>query len=162
MYAFTERFGPKDKLTSGDPAKIIKGTEIDEEFRAISEQFGRTNILASVKYNGNVVKYGYNIKDVERLGPSSYKIRFITPINDDEGIVLPDGSIVNPGDFAAVVTPYTTNGVPVISFITDQREEWVDVQFRSLINGSWEGPQPENQGFAFILIDQVPEQTADA
>jgi len=149
MYEFTERFGPKDDLDSGDPLKIIKGKEIDEEFKKISDQFNQTLILASVKYNGTEVKYGYNVDDVVKLAPSAYQIRFIEDINSD-------GS-ASSGDFAAVITPYTTNGLPVIGFISDQREGWVDVQFRSLQNGSWEGQQPENQGFAFILIDQVPD-----
>lgn len=156
-YIFTERFGPKDLLETGNPNKLIKGTEVDEEFRKISEHLQRTNILASLNFDGSSYQYSYNINDVEKLAPSTYKIRFITPINNDQGIVLPDGTPVNPGDFAAVLTPYTNNGVPVIGFITDQREAWVDVQFRSLINGSWDGPQPENQAFSFVVIDQVPD-----
>lgn len=148
-YIFTERFGPKDQLETGNPNKVIKGSEIDEEFKKISDQFGKTNILASVKYNGTVVKYGYNVKDVIKLAPSAYKIDFINDINTD-------GSLSS-GDYAAVITPYVTNGVPVIGFISDQRESWCEVQFRSLIGGSWEDNQPENQGFAFILIDQVPD-----
>ena len=148
-YIFTERFGPKDLLTTGNPDKVIKGAEVDEELRKISDQLQRTNILASVKYNGTVVKYGYNVNDVIKLGPSSYQIDFINDINTD-------GSLSS-GDYAALLTPYTTNGVPVIGFISDQRESYCEVQFRSLIGGSWENNQPENQGFAFILIDQVPD-----
>jgi hypothetical protein len=148
-YIFTERFGPKDLLETGNPNKVIKGSEVDEEFRKISEHLQQTNIFASVKYNGTVVKYGYNVKDVIKLAPSAYKIDFINDINTD-------GSL-SAGDYAAVITPYTTNGVPVIGFISDQRESYCEVQFRSLLDGSWEGAQPENQGFAFILIDQVPD-----
>jgi len=148
-YIFTERFGPKDQLATGNPNKIIKGVEIDEEFKKISDQFGRTNILASVKYNGTVVKYAYNVEQVVKLAASAYQIRFIKDINSD--------GAASAGDYAAVITPYTTNNVPVIGFISDQREGWCDVQFRSLIGGSWEGQQPEDQGFAFILIDQVPD-----
>ena len=148
-YVFTERFGPKDLLETGNPSKVIKGSEVDEEFRKISEHLQRTNILASVKFNGTSYQHSYNIKDVRKLAPSAYKIEFINDINTD-------GSLSS-GDYCAVLTPYTTNGVPVIGFISDQREAWVDVQFRSLINDSWEGAQPENQGFAFILIDQVPD-----
>ena len=148
-YIFTERFGPKDQMATGNPDKVIKGTEVDEEFRKISEHLQRTNILASVKYNGTVVKYGYNVDDVIKLAPSAYQIKFINDINTD-------GSLSS-GDYAAVITPYTTNGVPVIGFISDQRESYCEVQFRSLLDGSFEGAQPENQGFAFILIDQVPD-----
>ena len=35
-YTQTTLFGPKDALASGDPAKLVKGTEFDAEFSAIS------------------------------------------------------------------------------------------------------------------------------
>lgn len=150
----------RDTLPDGASAKVVKGVDFHEEFHNIQAEFealrSSSAVMASVKYNGSTYQYSYNVKEVEKLAPSTYKIRFIEPINNDQGIVLPDGTPANPGDFVAVITPYTTNGVPVISFITDQREAWVDVQFRSLINDSWEGPQPEDQGFGFVLFDQVP------
>ena len=52
------------------------------------------------------------------------------------------------------MTPYTTNGRVVIATITDQREAYVDIVFRELDSGSWVAPS--TQGFAFMLIDQVP------
>jgi hypothetical protein len=39
-------FTAKDGLTSGDPAKLVKGTEIDNEFQAIEDELSKTNISA--------------------------------------------------------------------------------------------------------------------
>ena len=47
----------------------------------------------------------YNVASVENLGGGAWRVNFITPINEDETITLPDGQVVNPGDFAGIVTP---------------------------------------------------------
>jgi len=140
----------RDGLDPNDSRRIIKGADFGAEFDNIKAAFdelaSNSAIFASCKFNGTEVKYSHNIDRVEGLSDGAYRIHFITPIN-------PDGP-ESAGDFAGVLTPYTTNGVPVIGFITDQREAFVDVGFRQLSGSTWEGPSA--QGFAFILIDQVP------
>jgi len=110
------------------------------------QSVGRGSGLASCKYNGTDVNYGYNVDRVEKVSAGNYRIYFIDNINADGGLTS--------GDYAGVLTPYTTNGLPVIGWITDQREAYVDVGFRQLSGGNWENPP--SQGFAFLLIDQVP------
>ena len=153
-----------DSISEGDDhirniKKAIKGTfpNVTDAVTVTSEELnqlpqiidsvGSGSGLASCKYNGTEVKYGYNVDRVEKIADGAYRIYFISPINAD-------GNLTS-GDYAGLLTPYTTNGRPVIGWITDQRESYVDVGFRDLDgNGDW--VNPSSQGFAFILIDQVP------
>ena len=144
----------KDALPSGSEQKVIRGADLSDEFEAISSEFRQTVEMAGCKYNGTDVKYGYNVASVDSLGGGAWRVNFITPINEDETITLPDGTIVNPGDFAGIVTPYATNGRMAIASITDQREAYVDIAIRELDGSSWVAPA--SIGFAFLLIDQVP------
>lgn len=148
----------RDNLDPNDSRRIIKGADFGAEFDNIKDAFDsltpRSAVLASVKFNGTDFQYGYNVSSVEDVGSGAWRVNFENPINDDEGITLPDGGVANPGDFAAVVTPYTTNNRMVIATITDQREAYVDIVFRELSGSDWQAPS--TQGFAFVLIDQVP------
>ena len=139
----------RDGLDPNDSRRIIKGADFGAEFDNIKAAFdevaSNSAIFASCKFDGTNFQYGYNIDRVEKVG-GLYRIHFIDPIN-------PDGPL-SAGDFAGVLTPYTTNGLPVIGFITDQREAYVEVGFRQFTGSAWE--TPPTQGFAFILIDQVP------
>ena len=154
-YAPLKDYRAKDQLPSGDPNKIIRGSDISDELEAISNAIATNSGLASVKFNGEQIKYGYNVSSVQSLGSGTWRVNFETPINNDGTITLPNGQVVNPGDFAGVVTPYTTNGRMVIASITDQQEAYVDIVFRELNGTNWE--PPAKQGFAFLLVDQVPE-----
>ena len=140
----------RDGLDPNDSRRIIKGADFATEFdnikTALDEVSGRTAFLTSVKYNGTEIKYGYNVSSVENVGSGAWRVNFTKAINTDGDL--------SAGDFAAVVTPYTTNGRMVIATITDQREAYVDIAFRELNGDSWEAPS--TQGFAFMLIDQVP------
>lgn len=51
-YVKATNFATKDALLSGNPAKIIKGTEIDDEFNAISTAIGTKADLASPTFTG--------------------------------------------------------------------------------------------------------------
>ena len=152
------KWSDRDALPQGDQRKIIKAADFDTEFSNIKAAFdelaGQNAFLTTCKYNGTAIKYAYNVSSVEALGGGAWRVNFETPINNDDTITLPDGQVVNPGDFAAVVTPYTTNGRMVIATITDQREAYIDIAFRELDGGSWVAPS--TQGFALMLIDQVP------
>lgn len=157
----------KDSLPSGNTAKVIRGTELMEEFENISsdlislDQRVTTNsaIIASCKFNGEAVRYAFNVKEViqPQEGNNGFeRVVFENEINMDEPIQLPDGSYANPGDFAAVFTGYTTSNTMSIFSVTDQRESYIDVAIRTLGgNGTWETPS-QRIGFAMILVDQVP------
>jgi len=128
----------------------VKGTvtathEEINQLPQLIQSVGRGSGLASCKYDGSNVGYGYNVDRVEKVSAGNYRIYFVDDINADGGLTA--------GDYAGVLTPVANNGLPVIGFITDQRESYVEVGFRQLSGGNWEFPP--SQAFAFLLIDQV-------
>ena len=54
QYVKATNFASKDALLSGDPNKIVKGTEIDDEFNAISTAIGSKANTASPTFTGTV------------------------------------------------------------------------------------------------------------
>jgi hypothetical protein len=53
-YTKTTNFTVKDSLASGNPAKIIKGGEIDDEFDAIATAVATKSDSASPTFTGTV------------------------------------------------------------------------------------------------------------
>jgi len=53
-YTKVTNFTAKDSLTSGDPNKIVKGSEIDNEFTAISTAIATKANSASPTFTGTV------------------------------------------------------------------------------------------------------------
>jgi hypothetical protein len=53
-YSKTTNFTVKDSLASGNPAKIIKGSEIDDEFDAIETSVATKSDIASPTFTGTV------------------------------------------------------------------------------------------------------------
>ena len=51
-YSKSTNFATKDSLASGNPLKVIKGTEIDDEFEAIETAIGTKADLASPTLTG--------------------------------------------------------------------------------------------------------------
>ena len=161
------KWSDRDALPQGDARKIVKAIDFDTEFNNIKAAFDEVDTaiqgiegalnaqrLASVKTgDGNTVNYGFNVASVAPQGSGIWRVTFETPINDDQGITLPDGTVANPGDFAAVVTPVAKDGFMYIASIADQREAYVDIVFRRLEGDTWVAPT--TVGFSFILIDQV-------
>ena len=60
-YTKTTNFTVKDSLASGNPAKIIKGSEIDDEFDAIQTSVGTKADLASPIFTGTVTAATVNV-----------------------------------------------------------------------------------------------------
>jgi len=54
-YSKLTNFASKDSLASGNPLKVIKGTEIDDEFEAIETAVGTKADLASPTFTGTPV-----------------------------------------------------------------------------------------------------------
>jgi hypothetical protein len=53
-YSKTTNFTVKDALASGNPAKIVKGSEIDDEFDNIELHMGTKANIASPTFTGTV------------------------------------------------------------------------------------------------------------
>lgn len=53
-YTKTTNFTVKDSLASGNPAKIIKGAEIDDEFDAIATSVATKSDSASPTFTGTL------------------------------------------------------------------------------------------------------------
>lgn len=53
-YTKTTNFAVKDNLASGNPAKIVKGAEIDAEFNNISTAVSTKSDVASPTFTGTV------------------------------------------------------------------------------------------------------------
>ena len=60
-YTKTTNFTVKDTLASGNPAKIIKGSEIDTEFTNIQTAVATKADLASPTFTGTVTAPNVNV-----------------------------------------------------------------------------------------------------
>lgn len=60
-YTKTTNFTVKDSLASGNPAKIIKGSEIDDEFDAIQTAVATKADTASPTFTGTVTATTVNV-----------------------------------------------------------------------------------------------------
>ena len=60
-YTKTTNFTVKDSLASGNPAKIIKGSEIDSEFDAIQTAVATKSDAASPTFTGTVTAPTINV-----------------------------------------------------------------------------------------------------
>jgi len=60
-YTKTTNFTVKDSLASGNPAKIIKGSEIDSEFDAIQTAVATKSDAASPTFTGTVTAPTVNV-----------------------------------------------------------------------------------------------------
>lgn len=60
-YTKATNFAVKDTLASGNPAKIIKGTEIDSEYNAIQTAVATKADTASPTFTGTVTAATVNV-----------------------------------------------------------------------------------------------------
>ena len=60
-YTKTTNFAVKDTLASGNPAKIIKGSEIDSEFSSIQTAVATKSDTASPTFTGTVTAPTVNV-----------------------------------------------------------------------------------------------------
>lgn len=66
-YTKATNFASKDSLSSGNAAKIVKGTEIDTEFNSISTAIATKADLASPTFSGSVTIVGGSITGITDL-----------------------------------------------------------------------------------------------
>ena len=67
-YTKTTNFATKDNLASGNPAKIIKGTEIDSEYNNIATAVATKSDLASPTFTGTVTTPTLSVTGTATIG----------------------------------------------------------------------------------------------
>lgn len=61
-YTKATDFAAKDSLPSGNAAKVVKGTEIDDEFAAIQTAIATKADTSSIDYKNRIVSYNHFVK----------------------------------------------------------------------------------------------------
>ena len=138
--AYTPKYDyrAKDALPSGNSAKVIRGTELMEEFEAISAD-SKSAELAAVKWNGSSITFSVNVQSVAPAGDGNWRITFTQEINQADQ------------QYAVVATPAAINGKPLFCYVVNQQNSYVDLGFRE-DNGSYL-TQPSTVGFTMIVVD---------
>ena len=138
--AYTPKYDyrAKDALPSGNSAKVIRGTELMEEFEAISAD-SKSAEVAAVKWNGSNIMYSVNVQSVAPAGDGNWRVTFSEDINQVDQ------------QYAVVATPAAINGKPLFCYVVNQNESYVDLGFRE-DNGS-SLSAPSTVGFTMIVID---------
>lgn len=67
-YTKTTNFATKDNLASGNPAKIIKGTEIDSEFNNIATAVATKSNTSSPTFTGTVTIPTLSVSGTATIG----------------------------------------------------------------------------------------------
>lgn len=62
-YVKATNFAVKDTLTTGDPAKLVKGTEINTEFDAIAVAVATKADSSNPTFTGNITLTGATVVD---------------------------------------------------------------------------------------------------
>ena len=103
MTAYTKstNFATKDTLTSGDPLKIVKGTEINTEFDNIATAVNSKSDTASPTFTGTVTAAALTTTGNTILGDAS-----TDTLNVGNGGLVKDAN----GNVGIGVTPQTWNG----------------------------------------------------
>ena len=138
--AYTPKYDyrAKDALPSGNSAKVIRGTELMEEFEAISAD-SKSAEVAAVKWNGSSIMYSVNVQSVVPAGDGNWRITFTQDINQVDQ------------QYAVVATPAAINGKPLFCYVVNQQDSYVDLGFRE-DNGS-SLSAPSTVGFTMIVVD---------
>ena len=138
--AYTPKYDyrAKDALPSGNSAKVIRGTELMEEFEAIPAD-SKSAEVAAVKWNGSNITYSVNVQSVAPAGSGNWRITFTEEINQVDQ------------QYAVVATPAAINGKPLFCYVVNQQDSYVDLGFRE-VNGS-SLTTPSTVGFTMIIVD---------
>ena len=112
-YSRVFNFTSKDALTTGDPAKLIKGSEVDQEFDAVATAVNSKLDLPSSPVTGDVVRWNGSAWEASAAG--IIQIGMVMPF---AGSSLPttwlwcDGSLVSTTTYASLFAQlsYTYGG----------------------------------------------------
>lgn len=92
-YTKATNFATKDALSSGDPLKIVKGTEINTEFDAISTAIATKADLASPTFTGTPALPTGTTAVTQSFGDDSTKLATTAFVQDALAAMYPVGSI---------------------------------------------------------------------
>ena len=109
-YTKSTNFATKDNLTSGDPLKIVKGTEIDTEFNNIATAVATKADLASPTFTGTPTLPTGAIATTQSVGNSTTAIATTAFVQAALATLFPVGAI-----YTAVVS---TNPATLLGFGT--------------------------------------------
>lgn len=109
-YTKSTNFATKDNLTSGDPLKIVKGTEIDTEFNNIATAVATKADLASPTFTGTPTLPTGSIATTQSAGNSTTAIATTAFVQAALATLFPVGAI-----YTAVVS---TNPATLLGFGT--------------------------------------------
>ena len=143
-YTPIHNYRGKDSLPSGDSAKIIRGSELSEEFESIRDDLATSAITVSCKYNGTEFRYSKNVDRVEQQGGYTW----VYFGNQVEGF---------DDHYAVTVTPFVylgdnSAGRMAISVLTGFTSEYVQFVTRVDVDGQWVDPT-EGYGFSLLIVD---------
>lgn len=160
MYYPLKDYRAKDSLPSGDPAKIIRGSDIQAELEAISKATTSLKI-AACKSNGQIIdvnegliniSYEYNVASIHCPVPDGRP-------KDNYGSVrvtfknLPADFDL---DYIALIQPYATNARHCIATVTDQRSNYIEWTQLEWDGTQWVSPL-KPIGFSFVMMDITRE-----
>jgi hypothetical protein len=109
-YTKSTNFATKDNLTSGNPLKIVKGTEIDTEFNDIATAIATKADLASPTFTGTPTLPTGTIATTQSFGNSSTALATTAFVQAAMAALFPVGAI-----YTAVVS---TNPATLLGFGT--------------------------------------------
>ena len=133
----------KDSLPSGSSGKVIRGSELSEEFEGIRDDLATSAVTVSVKYNGSEVMYSNNVERVDQSGNQTF-VYFGNQVEEFDN------------HYAVQITPfvYLGNGgaQPAIVTLTGFTENYVSFTTKILDGQTWVDPNLETNGIGFSLI----------
>jgi len=92
-YTKSTNFATKDNLSSGNPLKIVKGTEIDTEFNNIATAIATKADLASPTFTGTPTLPTGTVATTQSFGNSSTAIATTAFVQAALAVLYPVGSI---------------------------------------------------------------------
>lgn len=112
-YVKSTDFASKDALTTGDPLKLIKGTEINTEFNAIQTAIATKADLASPAFTGNPTA------TTQATGNSSTRLATTAFVNNQITANASNVSITGGTIDGATITNGTINALTITSLGTN-------------------------------------------
>ena len=146
-----------DSISEGDDhlrniKKAIKSTfpNVNEAVTATAEDLNKMSnfastgngVFASCKWNGASLMYGHNISSVQQSGPKRYLVNFTQPTDGFDN------------HYAVQVTPVATNSRAVVAMVTDQRDNYVQVDMWEFDGTTW-GDPASPLGFYMTMTDMI-------
>ena len=146
--AYTPKYDyrAKDALPSGNTNKIIRGSELMEEFELLAADSLLSPITVSCKYNGSDLRYSTNVDRVEQTGNNTFVyFKNQIPEFDDH--------------YAVTITPFVYlggggTGQLAVSVLNGFTSEYVSFSTKVEDKGQWVDPAT-SFGFSLLVVDML-------